>query len=449
MSTAEIIALAILGAGFVVGTYFVFFRHGAAPRVRRAREDEGGRAEGVAADQEIESEIEREVGVDPDVAADEAKAREASEEREREKRRAIEAERERARRAEADKERARVEEEKRRQGEEKRRRAEEEKAAAEREAAERAEKAKAREKKLQLSLEKTKSGWVSKLSGLFGAKKAIEPNLLERVEEVLLTADIGVATTLRLIGALKEKLATNALTDSDAVFRALKNECLAIFGATAGAIDRARVKPFVTLVVGVNGVGKTTTIGKLAAKWSGGGAQKVVVAAGDTFRAAAVEQLEVWATRVGAECIRGKDGTDPASVVFDAVKRGVEIGATHVIADTAGRLHTKQNLVEELKKVKRVASKAMDGAPHEVLLVLDATTGQNAIAQAKVFTEALNVDGIILTKLDGTAKGGVVLGVAAELKLPVRYIGIGETVDDLREFDAREFVEALFEEANA
>ena len=200
------------------------------------------------------------------------------------------------------------------------------------------------------------------------------------------------------------------------------------------------------LVIGVNGSGKTTTIGKLAAKLIADG-QKVLLGAGDTFRAAAAEQLEIWANRVGATLVRGKEGADPSSVLFDAVKRARAEGFDVVIADTAGRLHTKTDLMEELQKVRRVIGKAADGAPHETWLVIDATSGQNAIAQAQIFTQAMSVSGIVLTKLDGTAKGGVILGIADQLRIPVRYIGIGERVDDLREFDAEEFVDALYQQA--
>jgi fused signal recognition particle receptor len=199
----------------------------------------------------------------------------------------------------------------------------------------------------------------------------------------------------------------------------------------------------VVLMVGVNGVGKTTTIGKLATKWNSEG-KKVVLAAGDTFRAAAVQQLEVWGKRVGAEVVKGKEGADPGAVAFEATKKAAEVGADVLLVDTAGRLHTKVNLMDEIKKVKRTIAKAMDGAPHETLLVLDATTGQNALTQAALFKEALELTGLILTKLDGTAKGGVVLGVCDELKVPVRYIGLGERAEDLREFVAVDFVEALF-----
>jgi fused signal recognition particle receptor len=227
----------------------------------------------------------------------------------------------------------------------------------------------------------------------------------------------------------------------------LRNEAQRILeGATAGAkvgVPKPG-EPFVTMVLGVNGTGKTTSIGKLSHKLLADG-KKVVLVAGDTFRAAAAEQLEHWARRVGVPCIKGKDGADPASVVFDGVKQAVADQAEFVLVDTAGRLHNNTNLMEELKKVRRVMGRAIEGAPHEVLLVLDATTGQNAITQAKLFKEATDVTGIILTKLDGTAKGGVVLGVCDEMKIPIRWIGVGERVADLRVFDPKEFVDELFQ----
>jgi fused signal recognition particle receptor len=239
------------------------------------------------------------------------------------------------------------------------------------------------------------------------------------------------------------------LSDADRLKGALREEIariLALDGAADGAgrpLEPGSARPWVVMVVGVNGSGKTTTIGKLAAKLKGSG-HSVLLGAGDTFRAAAGEQLEVWAERVGAPVVRGKEGADPASVCFEAVQRGVAGKADVVVCDTAGRLHTKAPLMEELKKVKRVIGKAAEGAPHEVLLVLDATNGQNAIAQARQFNEALGVTGIVLTKLDGTAKGGVVIGICDELRIPVRYVGVGETVADLKPFAPKEFVEALF-----
>jgi fused signal recognition particle receptor len=208
-------------------------------------------------------------------------------------------------------------------------------------------------------------------------------------------------------------------------------------------VDWSSAKPFVLLVIGVNGSGKTTTIGKLAAKLAADG-KKVLLAAGDTFRAAATEQLEIWANRTGATIVRGKEGADPSSVIFDGVRRAVAEGFDVVIADTAGRLHTKTDLMQELEKVRRVVGKASPGAPHETWLVIDSTSGQNAIAQAQMFTQKMSVSGIVLTKLDGTAKGGVILGIADQLQIPVRFVGIGERVEDLREFDAEEFVEALY-----
>ena len=241
----------------------------------------------------------------------------------------------------------------------------------------------------------------------------------------------------------------NELADSDAVWSALRAEATRILevgqaGVRASPSTRdGKHKPMVVLMVGVNGVGKTTTIGKLATKWNAEG-KKVVLAAGDTFRAAAVQQLEVWGKRVEAEVVKGKEGADPGAVAFEATKKAQEVGADVLLVDTAGRLHTKVNLMDEIKKVKRTIAKAMDGAPHETLLVLDATTGQNALTQAALFKEALELTGLILTKLDGTAKGGIVLGVCDELKIPVRYIGLGERAEDLREFVAVDFVEALF-----
>jgi fused signal recognition particle receptor len=231
--------------------------------------------------------------------------------------------------------------------------------------------------------------------------------------------------------------------DSDRVWEALRAEAKRILSVEgkAGAFT-LRAKPTVVLMVGVNGSGKTTTIGKLATKLQAAG-RKCVLAAGDTFRAAAVQQLIVWGERVGCEVVRGKDGADPGSVIFDAVKRAQEIGANVVLCDTAGRLHTKTNLMTEMKKIAKTATKAMDGAPHETLLVIDATNGQNALAQATEFKDALELTGIVLTKLDGTAKGGVILGISDALKLPVRFIGLGERPDDLHDFSPDEFVEAL------
>jgi fused signal recognition particle receptor len=299
---------------------------------------------------------------------------------------------------------------------------------------------------LRAGLAKTRGGFIAKIGELFAGKKEVDAATLDRLEEVLLTADIGVKTSARIYDAVKKKLSGEALKDAHAVWEQIRAESAASLQVGAAPLDLARATPFVILVVGVNGVGKTTTIGKLAAKYRADG-KRVLLAAGDTFRAAATEQLVIWGDRTGAPVVRGKEGGDPSSVIFEAIKRAQAESFDVVICDTAGRLHAKTNLMEELQKVRRVTGKAMDGAPHETFLVLDATTGQNAIAQAQAFKDAVQLTGIVLTKLDGTAKGGVVLGICDELKVPVRYIGIGEKVEDLREFDADEFVEALYEDA--
>jgi len=297
-------------------------------------------------------------------------------------------------------------------------------------------------------LERTRSSWVRRLGQLFAGKRELDPALLDEIEKVLLTADIGVRTSQKLLDEIRESLDKKALRDPAAVWAFLRRRSVEVLTLEAPPVDFAVAQPFVLLIIGVNGSGKTTTIGKLASKLQSQG-KSVLLAAGDTFRAAAVEQLEVWGSKVGAPVARGKEGGDPSSVVFDGVKRARAEGIDVVIADTAGRLHTKSNLMEELQKVRRVAGKAMEGAPHETWLVIDATSGQNAIAQAQVFTQAMSVTGIVLTKLDGTAKGGVILGIADQLRIPVRYIGVGERVEDLREFDAEDFVEALFGEIAA
>jgi fused signal recognition particle receptor len=295
---------------------------------------------------------------------------------------------------------------------------------------------------LRKGLAATRGGFMARLKALFVGKKEIDPAILEQIEEVMLTSDVGVKTTQAILERLREKMEKSELADSDAVWAALRAEATRILTLPAPALKRGQ-KPLVVLMVGVNGVGKTTTIGKLATKWTGDG-KKVMLAAGDTFRAAAVQQLEVWGKRVGAEVVRGKEGADPGAVAFEATKKAVDDQADILLVDTAGRLHTKVNLMDEIKKVKRTIAKAFDGAPHETLLVIDATTGQNALNQATLFKEALELTGLILTKLDGTAKGGVVLGVCDELKVPVKYIGLGERAEDLREFVAVDFVEALF-----
>jgi len=297
---------------------------------------------------------------------------------------------------------------------------------------------------LRAGLAKTRGGFIAKIGALFAGKKQIDAATFDQLEEVLLTADIGVKTSQKLFDAVKKHLSREQLADPDHIWAHIRAQSEKILEVGAPPLDLDRARPFVILMIGVNGVGKTTTLGKLAAQYARRG-KKVLMAAGDTFRAAATEQLEIWGQRTGCPVVKGKESGDPSSVIFDAVRRADAEGYDVVLADTAGRLHTKTNLMDELQKVRRVVQKAMDGAPHETFLVVDATTGQNAIAQAQMFQQAMSLSGIILTKLDGTAKGGVILGICDELKLPVRYIGIGEKVDDLREFDAEEFVAALYE----
>lgn len=299
-------------------------------------------------------------------------------------------------------------------------------------------------KTLAEGLSKTRGGFVAGLNAFWRRDKVIDESLLVELEEILFSADIGVQTATRLIEFSRDKLKSKELSDPEKLKAAIMEEMLRIVDIKASPIDFDARKPFVLMVAGVNGAGKTTTIGKIAAKLTADG-KKVVLAAGDTFRAAAAEQLEIWSERSGAIMVRGKDGADPGSVVFDAIKKGSHEEADVVIVDTAGRLHTKAPLMEELSRIQRVMDKALPGAPHQILLVLDATNGQNAIAQAREFNAALKIDGLILTKLDGTAKGGVVIGICDELKLPIRYIGIGEAVSDLRNFDGIAFVKALFE----
>jgi fused signal recognition particle receptor len=298
---------------------------------------------------------------------------------------------------------------------------------------------------LRRGLEKSRAreGFFGRLLSLFAGKQEIDPNIATQLEEVLLSSDVGTKTTEVLLSRVREQLARGELANADAVWAALRTEVHRVLSVDGrpGAFS-LRAKPTVVILVGVNGVGKTTTIGKLATRLKVEGHQ-VILAAGDTFRAAAVQQLVVWGTRAGVEVVRGKDGADPGSVIFEAVQRAKQVGADVVLADTAGRLHTKSNLMAELTKVVKTTGKALEGAPHEILLVVDATNGQNALAQAAEFQQAMQLTGIVLTKLDGTAKGGVVLGISDSLKLPVRFVGLGETANDLHDFDPEEFVEAL------
>ena len=286
------------------------------------------------------------------------------------------------------------------------------------------------------------SGFLGRLASLFAGKKEIDPTIADRIEEILLSSDVGVATTRATLERIREGLDKHELSSPQALWDALRAEATRILSLRGGKIAVTQ-RPTVVFMVGVNGVGKTTSIGKLATKLKAEG-KSVLLAAGDTFRAAAVQQLEVWGRRVGCEVIKGKEGSDPGAVIFDAIQKAKQTGADVVLADTAGRLQTKTPLMDELRKIAKTMQKAMDGAPHETLLVLDATNGQNATSQARMFQEAIPLSGIVLTKLDGTAKGGVILGICDELKIPVRYVGIGERAEDLREFVVDEFVEALF-----
>lgn len=292
-------------------------------------------------------------------------------------------------------------------------------------------------------LSKTRQAIADGIRGALGRGPGLTENVLEGIEEVLIASDVGVETSLHLVDRIRQNGASLEGDTAGAVTSLLANEIETILaGAARHPVAEHDVRPLVVLVVGVNGVGKTTTIGKLAARFGRDG-KAVIVAAADTFRAAAVEQLEIWAERSGAQFVGGERGGDPAAVAYDALEAALARGADTLIVDTAGRLHTQKNLLEELRKVRRVLSSRMPGAPHEVILVLDANTGQNALSQARLFDEALELTGIALAKLDGTARGGIVVAIARELGLPVRYVGIGEGIDDLEEFDAAVFARAL------
>ncbi len=300
-------------------------------------------------------------------------------------------------------------------------------------------------KKLKERMEKSRKGFVRQMDELLLGKRTIDPELLDELEELLVMADMGVATVQEIFDQLRSEVDRNELKDPRALRERLKELLLKRLDLQKIPLS-FHTKPFVILVVGVNGVGKTTTIAKLAYNLKEQGKSVLLVAA-DTFRAAAIEQLEAWGKRTGVPVIKHKMNADPSAVAFDGMEAALKRGVDVVIVDTAGRLHTKVNLMEELKKIRRVIGKKIPDAPHEVMLVLDATTGQNAISQAKLFNEATQVTGIALTKLDGTAKGGIVVSIASEMGIPIRYIGIGEGMEDLRPFDPKEFVEALFAES--
>ncbi|MGC4121711.1 MAG: signal recognition particle-docking protein FtsY [Myxococcales bacterium] len=384
---------------------------------------------------------------------EEAEAAKAKADEDEKKRKSDEEERKKAEYHAKKAQEAEEKERRKREAEEKKRLEEEEaarKKAEEEEAKRRAEEEEKKKiaaqagKTLAEGLAKTKGGFMASLNSLFGRSKIIDESVMGELEEVLFSADIGVKTATELLAFAREKVKSKDLADAEKLKNAIRQEVRRIVNVPGKAPDYASQKPFVVMVAGVNGSGKTTTIGKLAAKLTSQG-KKVLLAAGDTFRAAATEQLEVWGQRAGAPVVKGKEGSDPGAVIFDAIKRAQTEGFDVLLCDTAGRLHTKAPLMEELKRVRRVMDKAMPGCPHDVLLVLDSTNGQNAIAQAREFNAALTVNGLVLTKLDGTAKGGVVIGICDELKVPVRFVGIGEAVGDLKSFEPEEFVTALFD----
>ncbi len=301
---------------------------------------------------------------------------------------------------------------------------------------------------LDKGLEKTKTSVFSRISHAIAGKSKVDDEVLDQLEEILITSDVGVDTTLKIIERIENRVARDKYVGTDELNTILKEEIMALLqenqSGDGTTFDISGKKPYVIMVVGVNGVGKTTTIGKLAHNFKKAG-KKVVLGASDTFRAAAVEQLKIWAERVDVPIVQQGMGADPASVAFDTVKSAVAQDADVVLIDTAGRLHNKVNLMRELTKIKQVMQKVVPDAPHEVLLVLDASTGQNAIEQAKQFTAATEVNALALTKLDGTAKGGVVIGISDQFKIPVKYIGVGEGIDHLQVFDRKAFVDSLFE----
>ena len=298
------------------------------------------------------------------------------------------------------------------------------------------------------ALGKTRETLLGSLSQTAIGRRRVDSELLEHLEETLIGADLGVSLAMRLVGRIEEAQRAGELREAEEVRSRLEQTIRELLAGKPGAPSTqspAASKPYVILVVGVNGTGKTTSVGKLAHRYASAG-RPVLLAAADTFRAAAVEQLEVWSERAGVDIVKGSPGADPSAVVFDAAQAALARGIDVLLADTAGRLHTQRNLMDELKKIGRTVGRVIEGAPHEVLLVLDATTGQNAIPQARQFLEGVGVTGLILTKLDGTAKGGIVLSILDELDIPVRYVGLGEGIEDLQPFEPETFIQALFEE---
>ncbi len=299
--------------------------------------------------------------------------------------------------------------------------------------------------RLKHGLQRTRESFVKRVDSLFLGKKVIDADLLDELEEILITADLGAGMVGELLDEVRQQVDRKVLSEPAALRAAIKEKMLAYLAVNAqkSVLKMPKKGPFVILVLGVNGVGKTTTIGKLAGKFKQAGS-KVLLVAADTFRAAAIDQIKIWGERTGVEVSAQQPGADPSAVVFDAIEYAAKRDFDIIIVDTAGRLHTKVNLMEELKKIHRVMDKKCPGAPHEVMLVLDATTGQNALSQTKLFNEAVALSGLTLTKLDGSAKGGIAVNICREFSIPIRFIGVGEQIDDLRDFDAHEFIEALF-----
>jgi fused signal recognition particle receptor len=298
--------------------------------------------------------------------------------------------------------------------------------------------------RLKAGIQKTRSGLVDRLEEVISGKKEIDADLIEELEYTLITADLGVRTVADIIEEIRVRVDRKQAGDGDEIRNLIRQRLLEILRASERPIQAVAAPPAVILMVGINGAGKTTTIGKLTSRFVGQGRQ-VLLCAADTFRAAAVEQLQIWAERNGVAMIRQAPGADPSAVVFDALNAAKARKVDYVIVDTAGRLHTKDNLMAELEKMRRTAQRVIPGAPHEVWLVMDATTGQNGLEQARKFTESAGVTGIVLTKLDGTAKGGIVVAIARELNLPIRFVGVGEKLDDLLPFEPEEFIQSLFE----
>jgi fused signal recognition particle receptor len=298
--------------------------------------------------------------------------------------------------------------------------------------------------KLKAGIEKTRAGLVDRVEDIIAGKKEIDADLLEELEYTLITADLGVKTVTEILERIRQRVDRRMVADAGEVKLLIREHLLEVLQATERPLSHVDAPPAVVMIVGVNGSGKTTTIGKLTQRFKGEG-RSVLLCAADTFRAAAIEQLEVWGERTSTEVIRQKTGSDPSAVMFDALQAAKARKTDYVIVDTAGRLHTKENLMAELEKMKRTAQRVIPGSPHEVWLVLDATTGQNGLEQARKFTETSGVTGIILTKLDGTAKGGVIVAIARELNLPIRFVGVGEKVDDLLPFEPEDFIASLFE----